>query len=225
MAVLGMLLLTPALMLWAFDRSALDGAYHRRLYAALGSARAAGLDEAALFGIGDMLVDYLKGARADLAMTATVNGAAQAVFNEREIAHMQDVRALFFLARRIGAALGALGLGLLAAGLLGRGWARRLKRAGLTGQVFWLALIAAFGIWAAADFDGAFRSFHAALFSNDLWLMNPETDLMIRMLPEKFFAAVAVHALGGVLVAQTALACAWGLPVAIARQMRRRETT
>jgi hypothetical protein len=172
MAVLGMLLLTPALMLWAFDRSALDGAYHggcTRRWARPGGGRR----RAALFGIGDMLVDYLKGARADLAMTATVNGAAQAVFNEREIAHMQDVRALFFLARRIGAALGALGLGLLAAGLLGRGWARRLKRAGLTGQVFWLALIAAFGIWAAADFDGAFRSFHAALFSNDLWLMTP----------------------------------------------------
>ncbi len=220
-----MLLIVPALMLGAFDRYALDGAYHRQLYAALDSARAAGVDETALSGIGDMLVDYLKGAREDLNMTAAGNGAAQKVFNEREIAHMEDVRALFQLERRIGAALAALGLLLLAAGLPGEGWARRLTRAGLIGQTFWLALLLFLGIWAAADFDGAFRSFHAALFSNDLWLLNPETDLMIRMLPEKFFAAVAVHALGGVLIVQAVLACAWGLPVAIARRARRKETT
>jgi hypothetical protein len=48
---------------------------------------------------------------------------------------------------------------------------------------------------------------------------------MIRMLPEKFFAAVAVHALGGVRGAHTARAGAWGRPGATARQMRRRETT
>jgi len=220
---LGMLLLVPALLLFAFDRGALDRPYHQELYDALGSAQAAGVDKAALSQIGDMLVDYLNGARGDLDMTATVNGSVQAVFNEREIAHMADVKALFDLERSVTRVFAGLSLVLLTAGLIGSGWARRLKRAGAIGQVFWLALLLFVAVWAAADFDGLFRRFHGLLFTNDLWLLNPKTDLMIRMLPEQFFASVAVRAAVWMLAGQAALAALWALPVVLTRRAGRKE--
>lgn len=245
---LGMLLIVPALLLFAFDRGALDRGFHQRLYDELGSARAAGVDEGTLAQIGDMLVDYLNGARDDrsgpratpwpwpvdplddlngarddLAMTAAVNGVEQPVFNEREIAHMADVKGLFDLERRVRAIFVWLGLALLALGLPGPGWARRLMGAGLIGQAFWLSLLAFAAAWAAIDFNGVFLRFHGLLFANDLWQLNPATDLMIRMLPEKFFAAVAVHAAGRMLIFQALLLTLWALPTAIARRMARGE--
>jgi integral membrane protein (TIGR01906 family) len=220
---LGMLLIVPALLLFAFDWGALDRAYHQTLYDALGSAQAAGVDEETLSKAGDMLVDYLNGARGDLSMVATVNGQVQPIFNEREITHMKDVKGLFDVEHRVTAVLLGLGIALLAAGLFGRGWAKRLKRAGLIGQIFWISLLVFVAVWAAIDFDGLFRRFHGLLFTNDLWLLNPKTDLMIRMLPEKFFAAVAVHAAGWMLIGQMLLTALWGLPVMIARQASRKE--
>ena len=104
-----------------------------------------------------------------------------------------------------------------------KGWARRLKRAGLAGQVFWLALLAFVAVCAAVDFDGVFRRFHGLLFSNDLWLLNPETDLMIRMLPEQFFMSVALRAAEWMLFGQLLLAALWGLPVYLTRRAGRKE--
>ena len=68
-AVLGMLLLVPAFLLFAFEPAALDRGFHQRLYRELGSAQAAGVDERTLSAIGDMLLDYLSGARDNLDMT------------------------------------------------------------------------------------------------------------------------------------------------------------
>jgi integral membrane protein (TIGR01906 family) len=223
LSMIGMLLLVPALLLFAFDRGALDRRTHQELYDALGSAQAAGVDKQTLSDIGDMLIDYLNGSRDDLQMTASVNGNLQLVFNEREISHMADVKALFDLERRLTAFLMALGLALLAAGLYGTGWARRLKRAALTGQLFWLSVLLFVGVWAAIDFDGLFRLFHRLLFNNDLWLLNPKTDLMIRMLPEAFFAAVAVRAAANMLIVQAVFAALWGLTITFTNRSRRKE--
>ena len=33
---------------------------------------------------------------------------------------------------------------------------------------------------------------HELLFTNDLWLMNPETDVLIRMMPQLLFERAAV---------------------------------
>jgi len=35
-------------------------------------------------------------------------------------------------------------------------------------------------------FDKLFINFHLILFRNDLWLLNPETDRLIVLLPEDF---------------------------------------
>ena len=37
------------------------------------------------------------------------------------------------------------------------------------------------------DFDSAFNFFHEMLFTNDLWLLDPRTDLLIRICPQSMF--------------------------------------
>ena len=58
-------------------------------------------------------------------------------------------------------------------------------------------LIPVAGIFAGAlflsDFNKYFTLFHEIFFTNDLWLLDPRTDLLIRMLPEGFFFDMVVR--------------------------------
>lgn len=52
--------------------------------------------------------------------------------------------------------------------------------------------LASFAVFAFSDFTDLFIRFHEIAFSNDLWLLNPEEDLLIRCLPEGFFLEMAM---------------------------------
>ena len=149
------------------------------------------------------LADYLAGKIDSLDRPVTLRGeAVSSPFNEREKSHMEDVRRLFQIGMDARAALAVAAVVLLAAGfLLGK---RRARRAGI---LLSLSLMTAVGILAAillahADFNALFIRFHELIFSNDLWLLDPATDAMIRMLPEPFFESMATQ---GVLSAAIGL--------------------
>ena len=42
------------------------------------------------------------------------------------------------------------------------------------------------------DFSKYFVYFHLILFDNDLWILDPKTDLLIQMMPESFFVDMAI---------------------------------
>ena len=138
------------------------------------------------------LSDYLRGAIDSLDRRVTLRGEeVDCAFNERELKHMRDVRRLFEIGFAVRRALIALtALLLIAAALTG-------GRAGLSAAVSagLIALIAAAGALAVklAGFSRVFIAFHHLAFSNDLWLLDPATDAMIRMLPEEFFAGMALQ--------------------------------
>lgn len=50
-----------------------------------------------------------------------------------------------------------------------------------------LTVALALFIWGAADFESLFLAFHYVSFTNDLWILDPETDLLIQMMPYPFF--------------------------------------
>ena len=45
----------------------------------------------------------------------------------------------------------------------------------------------------AIDFNKLFRVVPRDFFNNDLWLLDPATDLLIRMLPEGFFFDMVIR--------------------------------
>ena len=101
---------------------------------------------------------------------------------------MSDCRQLLFLDRII--CLSALGLG-FAGLILAAGLENNIRyhfiRGGQRGLLFFGAAAAVLIVWALVNFDGFFVAFHRLAFSNELWLLNPRTDLLIRLMPETFF--------------------------------------
>ena len=50
-----------------------------------------------------------------------------------------------------------------------------------------LLLVVFVSIWAIADFDAFWLNFHYVFFDNDLFLLDPNTSIMINMFPSVFF--------------------------------------
>ena len=45
----------------------------------------------------------------------------------------------------------------------------------------------------STDFTKYFVIFHHIFFNNDLWMLNPDTDLLINIVPEPFFMDTAAR--------------------------------
>ena len=154
-----------------------------------------------LLDVTDQMMAFLRGKREDLHVYTTMGGKYREFFNDREIAHMEDVQGLFIgglWLRRIGIAVTAVFAAL--AYLWGRKNAERtraLKRLipkslciG-TGAVFAVAL-ALIGV-ISTDFSKYFIVFHKIFFTNDLWILDPRTDMLINIVPEGFFFDTAAR--------------------------------
>ena len=124
--------------------------------------------------------------------------------NEREQAHMRDVHALIQAAQRAAQLCVGIAAGLAVAAAWTGARLRRRRRAVLLGGACAVVLLAIAAGAACAGMRGgftpAFYRMHELLFTNDLWLMNPETDVLIRMMPQLLFerAAVSVAQRAGV---------------------------
>jgi len=134
------------------------------------------------------MMAYLKGHREELSVMTMVDGVEQDFFNEQDRLHMEDVQVLFLQ----GLHLGKYAMGIFVVGLTAFLCIKR-DRMKVLCQSYWLGLGIFFSslfilvFLFASDFTKYFIIFHEIFFSNDLWMFDPETDLMIRMLPEGFF--------------------------------------
>lgn len=163
-----------------------------------------GLPEREYEAAGRMTADYLTGRLDVFQFTfSDERGAVYRCFQPHEAAHMADCRNLIRLAMDLRWVFGLAAAAVLIAGILipglrggiARGVAAGLWSAAVVGTV----LLA----WGLIDFDGLFTAFHRIAFTNDGWLLDPRTDLLIRLMPTGFFISLAVRIL--VLTAAAAL--------------------
>lgn len=187
-----------------------DVGTYTTVYESEGIYETAGVDEETLLMLTQDLIDYLQGSRAELDRQAVVDGVLRDAFLTRERQHMADVRALYAFGGRL-----AQGCSVAAVLLLLIAWQRlrcekearaRLRTVGkglLIGAGTFCALLAVLVVWAMIDFESLFLLFHHAAFSNDLWLLDPRTELLIRMMPTALFmrAAGRIALLVGTVVA------------------------
>ena len=135
------------------------------------------------------ITDYLAG-KTERVQVPDGSGSPADAFHEKENRHMDDVRGLIRLLGLARVLLGALALGGAAALYLAArkkgGGPAALRGAALGAGVF-LLLCAAVAALAAAGFDRFFIAFHRLFFRNDLWLLNPNTDLLVALMPTPFF--------------------------------------
>ena len=140
------------------------------------------------------MMAYLRGNRADLVVDTMVDGEEREFFNDREKAHMVDVKNLFIgglWIRRIAFLVFVLSIAFLIRSKTD--WKKILPKSFLIGLGVFIGITAGAGLLFMSDFNKYFFWFHEIFFSNDLWLLNPETDLLIRMLPEGFFLDMVIR--------------------------------
>lgn len=140
------------------------------------------------------MMAYLRGNRDNLAVDTVVDGEKREFFNDREKAHMVDVQNLFIgglWIRRI--ALLIFVLAVVAMIKTKADWKRLLPKSFLIGLGAFIGITAGAGLLFMSDFNKYFTLFHEIFFDNDLWLLNPDTDLLIRMLPEGFFLDMVIR--------------------------------
>lgn len=155
-----------------------------------------GIEADDLRGVIDRLSGYVVGRYETLNQVVVIKGQDELIYGEREVRHMVDVRHLFDLLRGFVMAYGVL---LVVASLYeghkgrGKAYGLYLSAYGLWGTI---VLIASLGIMVVLDFSKYFVIFHELLFTNDMWLLDPRTDVLIQMLPESFFMETALVILG-----------------------------
>ncbi len=166
-----------------------------------------GLPDSEYPAVANMITDYLMGRTDSFQHTFVMNGTEYLAFNQKEQQHMADVQGLFSLADKVRAWGTAFVLAPIAMAIYARIVLRKYANDALraifcerpralyrklrTGLLIVLGIIAAVALWAAIDFDSLFILFHRIAFTNDLWLLNPQTDLLIRLMPTEFFVAYA----------------------------------
>ena len=172
---------------WCFN-----DAFYKHEYESLNTAASIGMSKDDLNKTTDVLLSYIKDYDKTLDINVNINGENRQVFNEREKAHMIDVRDLYQNAikvRNFSLLIYAFSLVIL---IMNKGLNelyRGFKKA-LGIFVFMFGLIAVFCL---IDFNAFWTNFHHVFFpSNDLWLLDPRTDILIMMVPEKFFFDLCV---------------------------------
>jgi integral membrane protein (TIGR01906 family) len=211
------ILLFPALLVASIQLTTFDKAFYARQYEQLDTAKTIGISKDDLSRVTGELLDYIKGTRPSLdGIQAEINGEVREVFNEREKAHMVDVQSLFVFASKV-RNVSVAGILLLSAALYYTSRKHPLRvfaPSYLTAAAVLLALLAVLVPVIQSNFAYYWDQFHYLFFDNDLWILNPETDIMIQMVPEPFFnhAVLRVFAFfagGSVLIGAFCICVLW----------------
>lgn len=168
-------------------------------------AESTGLPAEEYAGMTDMITRYLAGAQDEFQYTWTdADGVTYLAFQAHEQQHMADCFALFVLCRKV-LLLAALAVSACLSGCWLLRDRRRIAQGFLAGGVLLVLGVMVLCVWGAADFGSLFILFHQISFDNGLWLLDPATDLLIRLMPTAFFvtyaAILGMSWLGGMLLA------------------------
>jgi integral membrane protein (TIGR01906 family) len=151
-----------------------------------------GLDKSGLDEAADGLISYFNSDDEFIDITVMKDGKPFQLFNEREIGHLKDVKALFRLVYRLLLVTFVYCLAYLGVTIFWWKDGRRLARGLLYGGGLTLVLMAAIGVIVLVDFDWFFYRFHLLSFANDLWMLNPATDYLIMLFPQGFWYDAAL---------------------------------
>ena len=130
----------------------------------------------------DVLIDY-----------NVIGGTSELEFPDMEMSehgriHFEEVKRIFIF-MQIEALAGTAVLAAVYFRRKRKGWMH------LTGFVS-LAVAAAVLLAVVVDWEWAFETMHGLLFDNDYWLFNPQTDPVIKILPDRFFMHCGIMIIG-----------------------------
>ena len=116
------------------------------------------------------------------------------LFNQKEIDHMVDVKNLIkttILFERVGLTLLII---FFVFYLFREGYIsfyENLKRIMLVSFLIWSILLFLIVFGMIVDFNYTFTLFHKIMFTNDLWILDPNSDFLIMIYPQRFFLEIS----------------------------------
>lgn len=148
------------------------------------------------------ITDYFNDNSEFIQVDIVLDGKQTAFFGEVEVVHLRDVKALLGIIFRLSEISLAVVLTYIGTAIFIHPKRRLIdltREIALSIGVSSIFLLAVLG-YVLFDFDSAWTQFHEIVFTNDFWLLNPATDRLIQMYPEKFWETatlVCVILIGG----------------------------
>jgi integral membrane protein (TIGR01906 family) len=152
-----------------------------------------GLANSELDKVARGLISYFNSDEEYISLTVVKDNRLFALFNQREILHLKDIKGLIrldysFLAGTLAYILAYASFCLF--------WRKRRYRRLAWGVVggggITLALMLALGLGTVFGFDQLFWQFHVISFSNEFWRLDPTKDYLIMLFPQGFFYDAAL---------------------------------
>lgn len=163
---------------------------------------ASGIAEAELISANGEIKNYLIGSDPGPLAPKVKNseGRDENLFNAKETIHMADVRDLVQTMFTI--QLLAVAASLALAALIVSFWSARVLAVGMLYGASLIGIVLGLGgALAMTGFDAAWSEFHVIAFTNDLWQLDPDTDHLIQMYPERFWQEVTLW-IGAAIILQ-----------------------
>ena len=152
-----------------------------------------GVSQSELDKITDVLLGYLQHENDDMYVEAKVKGQTREIFNQREKDHMIDVRNLYdgaIMVRNVCAITALISL----VYLMSRKSFNIISQSYNKTLIFFGMIFLFIGLFCLIDFNMFWTYFHEVFFPmNDLWLLDPRTDILINIVPEEFFFALVTR--------------------------------
>jgi integral membrane protein (TIGR01906 family) len=153
-----------------------------------------GLSKAELEKAARGLISYFNSDEEYISLTVIKDGQPFELFNQREVAHLKDVKGLIQLDYHL-----LLGAAIYVGAYAGiclfqrKRRRRRLAWGVVGGSSIALGMMIALGIGSTVQgFDQLFTQFHLFAFANDFWMLDPTRDYLIMLFPEGFWYDVVM---------------------------------
>jgi len=143
------------------------------------------IEKQELLSISQQIRSYFNNNQDYLNIETFINGIKQPLFNDREISHMFDVKQLVKTTYSTQFITGFFLALMFAIDFIFR--KRTLKRNIFWGSIITIGGIIFFGIGILFSFNQIFILFHQLSFTNDLWILDPSKDYLIKIFNPKFF--------------------------------------
>tara|TARA_B100001750_G_C15521938_1_gene612450 strand:- start:1042 stop:1605 length:564 start_codon:yes stop_codon:yes gene_type:complete len=138
-----------------------------------------------LLSISQQIRSYFNNNQDYLNIQTFINGIKQPLFNDREISHMLDVKKLVKMTYSTQLISGFFLALMFFIDFIFR--KKTLKRNLFWGSLITVAGIIIVGIGVLFSFDQIFILFHQLSFTNDLWILDPSKDYLIKIFNPEFF--------------------------------------
>ena len=157
-----------------------------------GVSQTTGLAWSELDKVATGLISYFNSDEEHISLTVVKNDKPFVLFNQREVAHLRDVKGLIWLDYWV--LLGTL-IYILAYAGVSLFWQKdwhRLAWKVVGGSGITLILVLALGLGTILSFDQLFLKFHLISFTNELWQLDPAKDYLIMLFTQEFFYDAAL---------------------------------